>query len=807
MKLNFTKIVFALFSVLSVGILSAQNINQMVVTNNGNSTQYDFVLGAFGDNTLAVNAEATLVDDGVDPGSDACEPITMDFMDDIAVIDRGTCSFIDKVRNAQAAGAVAVVICNSQLDPTTGDDISDAAIIPGVAAGTVTDDVTALVVGISFNDCQTLKLDLESGTTTIAFTFECAMPDYGPEVVWGANGEGAFNGGLNGWSVDKGDGSSLEDGGWFYDIDAILDRGAFGTNAGFAQTPTACNGVMLFDSDFYDTAGEADGAAGTGFNDGVCISDAGAGLFCEGLLISPDIDLAALNSTQGFEVSWTQSVRQFQSEYFLLLSRDGGATFADTIAINSDIAVNTRVDDTRSVPLCGYNDVSQFRFAFLYRGAFYFWAIDDVIINEVPTTVDLSANPFFANYPNLVTPASQVDEAAFIIDVENLEAGTATNTSVDVEIFNLTTGTSVYTDSQNYPDIGCGVLDENRVFPDRFTGELDEGSYEIRYTVNTDDDVNTANNTQSVGFEIGGDTFRKIDRDAVIAAGNDAYIAVPDEAFYSIGQYYKIPNGSGFKATSCRFGFEPENDDNGNPLEFNAIINFQLFRWLDDGDFQCQPGERVLVGSSRRIVSSSQPEDFTNLFVELTNPNDVDAEIELADDGDYIMMASFSPLSSTAAPLRTLATPQADLPHYYGGTNLAFTQQFNEYRGGGFMLAVGIDGDEEDRTYGTGNNFTVYMPLTIKPLGATDTEDLLDDQSISVFPNPVSEMLYVDMNLDAATDINLELVDVQGRVIATQNYNSTSGVLEMNVATVPAGIYSLNVRTEDGLTSKKVIIQ
>jgi hypothetical protein len=57
------------------------------------------------------------------------------------------------------------------------------------------------------------------------------------------------------------------------------------------------------------------------------------------------------------------------------------------------------------------------------------------------------------------------------------------------------------------------------------------------------------------------------------------------------------------------------------------------------------------------------------------------------------------------------------------------------------------------------------------------------------------------------TDINLELVDVQGRTILSQNFNSTSGNLELNVSEVPAGIYSLNVRTEDGLTSKKVIIQ
>mgnify|MGYP000200034823 CR=1 FL=1 len=802
MNLNFTKIVFAFMAMLSVGLLNGQDLNTMTVTSNGMDTEYDFAFATFGNSTDAISASAILAEDGTDPINDACEPIINDVSGKVAIIDRGSCTFLSKVRNAEGLGAVAVVICNSQLNPNDGTDISDQIITPATDTIDTGDDIEILVVGISYNDCQSLKMDLDANTT-IAFSLfipDCLPVEYGDEVIWGANGEGSFDGGLNGWSVDKGTGLDLDDGGWFFDPEARLDRGAFGGGQPNADTPTACNGVMLFDSDFYDTAGDADGTAGTGFNDGVCISDARAGtpFFCEGLLISPEIDLAAVQSTQGFELSWSQSARQFESEYSIILSRDGGATFEDTIAINTDIEINTRVDDTRSINLCGYNDVSNFRFAFRYRGAFYMWAVDDVVIREVDTQVDLSANPFFSTYPNLVTPASQVDEAAFIIDVENLQAGTATNTVVDVEIFDLSNLTSIYTDSQLYPDIGCSVLDENRVFPDKFTGDLEEGNYRITYTVRTDNDVNDANNTQSWDFTIGGDTFRKVDSDQANLVGINP--AVP---YYSIGQFYHIPNGDGFKATSCRFGFDPGTD------AFNAIINFQLLRWVDlNGDFACDAEERVLVGEARKIVSSSQPEDYRNLFIPLTNPNDVDAEIELADDSNYIIMAHYSPLSSTADPLPTLAVAQSDLRYYYGGTSLAFQNQFEELRGSGYMFGTGIEGDEDDRRLTRAGNFTVYMPLTIKPLGAVDTEDLLNDQAISVFPNPVSEMLYVDMDLgNTATDVNLELVDPQGRVIATQNYTSTSGTIEMNVATIPAGFYNLNVRTEEGLTSKKVLIQ
>ena len=53
----------------------------------------------------------------------------------IAVINRGACTFVEKVRNAQAAGAVAVVITDNRIDPLvkmTGD--FSAVTIPAMMA-------------------------------------------------------------------------------------------------------------------------------------------------------------------------------------------------------------------------------------------------------------------------------------------------------------------------------------------------------------------------------------------------------------------------------------------------------------------------------------------------------------------------------------------------------------------------------------------------------------------------------------------------------------------------------------------------
>lgn len=76
-----------------------------------------------------VEGSVVLADDGMGVGTDACEPIVNRVRQAIALIDRGSCTFVTKVRHAEEAGAVAVIVANDQpggpapmggSDPTIG---------------------------------------------------------------------------------------------------------------------------------------------------------------------------------------------------------------------------------------------------------------------------------------------------------------------------------------------------------------------------------------------------------------------------------------------------------------------------------------------------------------------------------------------------------------------------------------------------------------------------------------------------------------------------------------------------------------
>jgi hypothetical protein len=61
-----------------------------------------------------LTADVELANDGVNTASDACEAVTNDLTGKIALVDRGSCTFVLKAQNAEAAGAIGVIIANNQ---------------------------------------------------------------------------------------------------------------------------------------------------------------------------------------------------------------------------------------------------------------------------------------------------------------------------------------------------------------------------------------------------------------------------------------------------------------------------------------------------------------------------------------------------------------------------------------------------------------------------------------------------------------------------------------------------------------------
>jgi hypothetical protein len=94
-----------------------------------------------------VSGAVVLVNDGVSTATDACEPLIGFPAGAIALVDRGTCLFTTKAANAQAAGAIAMVVVNSVAgDPVTMGGSDPTITIPSVMVSLT--DGSAIKVGL-----------------------------------------------------------------------------------------------------------------------------------------------------------------------------------------------------------------------------------------------------------------------------------------------------------------------------------------------------------------------------------------------------------------------------------------------------------------------------------------------------------------------------------------------------------------------------------------------------------------------------------------------------------------------------------
>lgn len=86
------------------------------------------------------------------------------------------------------------------------------------------------------------------------------------------------------------------------------------------------------------------------------------------------------------------------------------------------------------------------------------------------------------------------------------------------------------------------------------------------------------------------------------------------------------------------------------------------------------------------------------------------------------------------------------------------------------------------------------------------TENINQDRPLELFPNPTANELTVQLPNMLNEQVELSILSIDGRVLLKQNYN---GFLRetLELGTFPAGVYMLQFRTAEGITTRKVIVE
>lgn len=806
MRRFFTK--HFLLAVLSFAAfdLMAQ-INTLTVNNPASAAgDYYIVRAEFGSaDDTEFSGEAIFATDA--NGTELCAEATNDLTGKVAFIDRGTCNFSLKALNAQNAGAIAVVVCNNAANA------EEAPIV--MATGDFGDQVTVPSFMTGYSTCQKIRSAILAGEVDVTFKhLDCFNKgNYPANIVWGngadENGNrGDFNGGLNGWSVEK---SNT----WYHSPNGEILGGAY-IGAGGKQTFvawTGCDGAMVMNSDSLDN-----GSNPNTQGQGPCPA------VCTGILYSPNITLP--DGIQGITVEFSQALRQFRSEYYLSYSTNNGATWSTPVRFNQEHPTNSgHIQQRKAIPLQGLAGAKQIKLKFEYAGNYYYWAIDDVILkNEVSADAKIDRQ-YYAVAPTLRVPASQVVPMYFMTDISNPGNGDATNVDVNVVIVDESDQEVVLT--KNYGTMSAGAGLENGLFEDTFTPEATPQFYNAYYEVVSDKDSNTGNNTGSFFFEVTENTYGTLLPEEFVSQAN--YMkdiaeiwAVSPTNYQSFGNIYYVANGSDYTVDKVRFGLKNPIDEIDNA----GFIQVELYEWNDeDNDLGCQPHERSLVGANSIFLDGEVLDNPRLIEVELWaadgDGNPIEGqEVQLRDNQNYVLVAHTRPLDPSFPRFKFLTYNGFSLDNaldrstYVWPILNALDSAGVDYKGGSLFEIEGLDEDDEaERSYDfLGNTGTLYslatMYLEMDLRLANSTYNIAKTGSATVFPNPAVKELFIDVTLDNVSDVNVELVSIDGKVVMTKSFdNVQDSRLRMDLNGVASGSYTAMIHTNNGVIAKKVIVQ
>ncbi len=84
----------------------------------------------------------------------------------------------------------------------------------------------------------------------------------------------------------------------------------------------------------------------------------------------------------------------------------------------------------------------------------------------------------------------------------------------------------------------------------------------------------------------------------------------------------------------------------------------------------------------------------------------------------------------------------------------------------------------------------------------------LTENNISVYPNPATDILHIDIPQIAGQEVTLELVDMAGRQISKETLTAQTNTISTKaVQNLSAGVYNVNIQFNDNSFNKKIIVK
>lgn len=108
-----------------------------------------------------------------------------------------------------------------------------------------------------------------------------------------------------------------------------------------------------------------------------------------------------------------------------------------------------------------------------------------------------------------------------------------------------------------------------------------------------------------------------------------------------------------------------------------------------------------------------------------------------------------------------------------------------------------------DAATGCQSSPTIELSIILSSLG-----NALEGATLEIFPNPASEQMTFVLQLETASELDWEVMDLVGRsIISGSQATTNTWKKEIEIAQWPAGLYLLRVSTEQGSVTRKLQVE
>jgi hypothetical protein len=108
-----------------------------------------------------------------------------------------------------------------------------------------------------------------------------------------------------------------------------------------------------------------------------------------------------------------------------------------------------------------------------------------------------------------------------------------------------------------------------------------------------------------------------------------------------------------------------------------------------------------------------------------------------------------------------------------------------------------------------GGDITHLSTLRVKESGTASVSNLTNNlNQVIVYPNPVTDILNINFELNKSTTSNIEILDLSGKQVTVIADENLKGMVskQINTTEFKSGIYFVKIQTENETVTKKISV-